>query len=84
MVKKKTSLYRLIKEKELNDNYIQKINIDWDMIPQYSYLRNIDALKNLDTFDFDNRITFFAGENGTGKSTLLEAIAVAYGFNLNL
>lgn len=81
MVKKKTSLYRLIKEKELNDNYIQKINIDWDMIPQYSYLRNIDALKNLDTFDFDNRITFFAGENGTGKSTLLEAIAVAYGFN---
>ena len=26
-------------------------------------------------------VTFFVGENGTGKSTLLEAIAVAYGFN---
>ena len=26
-------------------------------------------------------ITFFVGENGTGKSTLLEAIAVAAGFN---
>lgn len=26
-------------------------------------------------------VTFFAGENGTGKSTLLEGIAVAYGYN---
>lgn len=28
-----------------------------------------------------SRVTFLVGENGTGKSTLLEAIAVAYGFN---
>jgi predicted ATPase len=27
------------------------------------------------------KVTFFIGENGTGKSTLLEAIAVAEGFN---
>lgn len=26
-------------------------------------------------------VTFIVGENGTGKSTILEAIAVAYGFN---
>jgi predicted ATPase len=31
---------------------------------------------------FDRRITFFIGDNGTGKSTLLEAIAAHCGFNL--
>ena len=65
----------------MNDNYIQKVHIDWDIIPKDSYLRNIAALKHLEDFSFNNRITFFVGENGTGKSTLLEAIAVAYGFN---
>jgi predicted ATPase len=31
---------------------------------------------------FDRPITFFIGDNGTGKSTLLEAIAAHCGFNL--
>ena len=30
---------------------------------------------------FKKDVTFFVGENGTGKSTLIEAIAVAAGFN---
>lgn len=32
--------------------------------------------------EFPHPITFFVGENGTGKSTLLEAIAVKAGFNI--
>ena len=34
-----------------------------------------------ESIKFNKNITFFVGENGTGKSTLLEAIAVAEEFN---
>lgn len=48
-----------------------------------SYLYNLPIVRYLieDEISFENDVTFFVGENGTGKSTLLEAIAVAYGFN---
>ena len=32
-------------------------------------------------FAFEKQVTFFIGENGTGKSTLIEAIALCAGFN---
>lgn len=65
----------------MNNQFIQKIFINWDEIGPCSYLRQIEAIKNLQMLEFISPITFFVGENGTGKSTLLEAIAVAYGFN---
>lgn len=65
----------------MNDRYIQDITIDWNMINPDSYLQDIEILKIINTLAFQKNITFFVGENGTGKSTLLEAIAVAYGFN---
>ena len=61
------------------NKFIQIIEIDWNRIPEHSYLRNISVLRNLKHLEFNSNITFFAGENGSGKSTLLEAIAVAYG-----
>lgn len=45
------------------------------------YPFSLPAVKNLTELELHPRVTFFVGENGTGKSTLLEAIAVAYGFN---
>ncbi len=38
-------------------------------------------LGNGNALTFNKPVTFFVGENGTGKSTLIEAIAVAMGFN---
>jgi predicted ATPase len=41
----------------------------------------IPAVRKLETLNLHRDVTFLAGENGTGKSTLLEAIAIAWGFN---
>lgn len=70
-----------MRERDMNYKFIQSISIDWNQIDYDSYLCSIDAFKRMEILDFQKNITFFAGENGTGKSTLIEAIAVAYGFN---
>ncbi len=63
------------------NRFIRALRIDWNKIPEHSYLHRITALSGLTDLSFSKNITFFVGENGTGKSTLLEAIAVGYGFN---
>lgn len=65
----------------MNIQFIRSISIDWNKIAPESYLRSIPALNGVEQIEFDHPVTCFVGENGTGKSTLLEAIAVAYGFN---
>lgn len=41
----------------------------------------LPALRGMDTLALHPRVTFLVGENGSRKSTLLEAIAVAMGIN---
>lgn len=65
----------------MNERFITSIKIDWDQVQKNNYIRNIPAIYSVNQQEFSNNITFFVGENGTGKSTLLESIAVAYGFN---
>ena len=65
----------------MDERFIRSIIIDWTMIGRRSYLRQIEALKGLETLYFNSTVTFFVGENGSGKSTLLEAMAIASGFN---
>lgn len=48
---------------------------DWE-----GYPFSVPVIRGLHEVAFRSRICFFAGENGTGKSTLLEAIAIHYGF----
>ncbi|HEY0158566.1 MAG TPA: AAA family ATPase [Thermoanaerobaculia bacterium] len=45
------------------------------------YPFSLAAVKAIGSMTFHPKVTFVAGENGTGKSTLLEVIAVAAGFN---
>lgn len=49
--------------------------IDFDAFPF-----NIPAVRDLGNFDFHPNVTFFVGENGAGKSTVIEALALALGF----
>ena len=61
--------------------FINKIMIHWNQISRDSYLKDIQSLRGVKEIVLKKPVTFFSGENGTGKSTLLEAIAVAFGFN---
>jgi predicted ATPase len=44
------------------------------------YPFNVPVIRSLAELRIKSRVCFFVGENGTGKSTLLEAIASHYGF----
>ena len=46
---------------------------------EYPY--SIPVIRNLNEFEFKSNVTFIVGENGSGKSTFVEAIAVCAGFN---
>ena len=65
----------------MNDKFIKGIKIDWNRVSSNTYIQNIASIQSISQLEFNNNITFFVGENGTGKSTLLESIAVAYGLN---
>lgn len=63
-------------------NYLRSVILLRDKVDSFSrYPFSLPAFRDLNTLDLHPRVTFIVGENGTGKSTLLEAIAVAWGFN---
>ncbi|OWA35612.1 AAA family ATPase [Saccharibacillus sp. O16] len=62
--------------------YLRRIERVPGSITQASaYPFHLPAVRELERLDFHARVTYLVGENGVGKSTLLEAIATAWGFN---
>ncbi|MBT2562198.1 AAA family ATPase [Pedobacter sp. ISL-68] len=62
------------------NGYLLSLRLKQEHLPN-GYPFNIPCLKSFEKLDFHPNVTFFTGENGVGKSTLIEAIAVYLGFN---
>ena len=65
----------------MNSLFVNRIKINKDKIIGNKYPFNIKCLRNFDELDITTPVTLFYGENGVGKSTLIEAIAIALGLN---
>jgi hypothetical protein len=62
--------------------FLRSVQLKRELVESFDVFPfNIPAVKHLGTLELHRNVTFFVGENGTGKSTLLEAMAVAEGFN---
>ncbi|MDZ5712660.1 AAA family ATPase [Jeotgalibacillus haloalkalitolerans] len=55
--------------------HLKSVHINQDRIPVNEYPFNLPIIKNLGSLAFHKQVTILVGDNGTGKSTLLEAIA---------
>ena len=59
----------------ISASFRPEVEIDYEIYPS-----NIPSVRNLPSIDFHPNVTFLVGENGSGKSTVLEALALALGF----
>lgn len=67
----------------VDELFVRSLRLE-GILPGGSYLKGlpmIRSLEKMERLDFTKRVTFLVGENGTGKSTLIEALAVNLGFN---
>jgi predicted ATPase len=64
------------------NQYIRSVYLNRNKVSSFlKYPFCLPAIRELSDLSLHPKVTYIVGENGTGKSTILEAIAVAYGFN---
>ena len=61
--------------------FVNRVRLNKGNVDNSKYPFNIKCLNDFDELKIDNSVTLFYGENGVGKSTLIEAIAIALGLN---
>ena len=54
--------------------YLSNVGLPAQKPDRWPY--NVEVLKDLEGISFDTPVTFIAGENGTGKSTIMESMAI--------
>jgi predicted ATPase len=62
--------------------FLRAVRLRHEAVPSFdTYPFALPAVRALTRVELRRPVTLFVGENGTGKSTLLEGIATAWGFN---
>lgn len=62
--------------------FLEDITLERERIEDFSeYPFNIEVIKNFEKLRLDSPVTFLVGENGVGKSTFIEALAISCGLN---
>lgn len=62
--------------------YLREVSLARDKINSFDeYPFSIPVIRNLETLTFHPDVTFLVGENGTGKSTFIEALAQLLKYN---
>lgn len=63
--------------------HLESLTVHSERFPNTdTYPFDLSVLQQTETLVFDTPVTFFVGENGTGKSTLLKAIAMRCGVHI--
>lgn len=66
----------------LVDNlFIKQVRLVKDLQESMEYPFSIPVIQEFDSLRFEKPVSFLIGENGVGKSTFIEALAVALGMN---
>lgn len=65
---------------DLDGPVLDKVKIKYNAVDFQAYPFLLPIIRHLKDIVFPTKVTFFVGENGTGKSTILEAIAHKAGF----
>ncbi|ASF40684.1 AAA family ATPase [Halobacillus halophilus] len=65
-----------------DNQYLKRLNLKTESINSYeTFPFSLSVIRNFKELLFHPNVTYIIGENGMGKSTLLEGIAIKLGFN---